>query len=290
MQYGPETFFNNSYIRNHLTRNMKLVNVRYTLAWHKILQRKDYNNTYINCEDAKDICTQPNDIFTGHPYSEYLNLPKESFANPWKDSSKKHIILSFHHSIVGNNKYRNHSSFLKCAKMVCDFVNKWKDKVEFIWRPHPDMYYRFKQGKIKNEYVVKLFNELMLSMENDYVPLMKWSDAMIHDCGSFRCEYLYMDKPVCYMANDVNMDPKIWSQMGKDAIDCHELCWTEKGETLDKFIENVVNGNDVKKEIRKEYIEKYCLNYPNGKTPCENIVNAILGQKEYKQIFTTTTL
>ena len=62
------------------------------------------------------------------------------------------------------------------------------------------------------------------------------------------------------------------------------------GETLDKFIENVVNGNDVKKEIRKEYIEKYCLNYPNGKTPCENIVNAILGQKEYKQIFTTTTL
>jgi len=149
---------------------------------------------------------------------------------------------------------------------------------------------KYRRGKLENSYVIKLFNELTISTEDDYVPLMKWSDAMIHDCGSFRCEYLYMDKPVCYMANTINMNPKIWSKMGKDAIDCHELCWAEKGETLDKFIENVVNGNDMKKELRREYREKYCLNYPNGKTPCENIVNAILGENEYKGIFTIKPL
>ena len=47
--------------------------------------------------------------------------------------------------------------------------------------------------------------------DDDYISWFKHSDAMIHDCGSFRCEYLYTSKPACYLANRTNMDAAIWS-------------------------------------------------------------------------------
>ena len=39
-------------------------------------------------------------------------------------------------------------------------------------------------------------------MNDDYLALFKYSDALIHDCGSFTIEYLYMDNPVMFLTLD----------------------------------------------------------------------------------------
>jgi hypothetical protein len=122
MQYENELFLRDESIKKNIVENFKLINVRYTLAWHNITQRKQYDQAYINCEDSEDVCVNVNDIFTGHPQEEYLNTPKEQFNDPWKSNGKKRILLSFHHTVDKKNKYGNYSSFMKCAKMVYDVV------------------------------------------------------------------------------------------------------------------------------------------------------------------------
>lgn len=165
---------------------------------------------------------------------------------------------------------------------MLNLIQKYHKYAEFVMRPHPNLLFNYQCNQLDDSDAISLIESgATISIDKEYIGWLKWSDAMIHDCGSFRCEYLFMDRPVCYMANDINMDPKIWSDMGKEAIDCHEIAWLERGDTLDRFVQNVIEGRDDKAELRRRYIERHCSSYPNGKTPCENIVNAILGQEEY---------
>lgn len=299
MQYSMfQNTKNNRGVRYFYHLRKLIINIRYSLGWHKIIQRKLYDQAYMNFVDSPDISQKPFDVYTGHPWAEFLNKPKESFKNPWKSTDKKHILICPHHTINDCfTMYGNNSNFLICFSDFLNVIDKYKNEVEFVMRPHPNLYYykenvnnyRKLASDIFNqicECLQKLEEKIPLVCEDDYIDWFKYSDAMIHDCGSFRCEYLYVNKPVCYMANKINMDPKIWSQMGKDAINCHELIWPKKGESLDKFIRNVLDGKDEKKNLREQYYEKYCSpnSYPNHKTPCENIVNAILGQEEYKNL------
>ena len=54
--------------------------------------------------------------------------------------------------------------------------------------------------------------------------------------------------------------------MGRDAIDCHELCWPD--ESIESFVQRVIDGKDAKAEDRRQYFEKHIDKLVNGKTPC----------------------
>ena len=111
--------------------------------------------------------------------------------------------------------------------------------------------------------------------QGNYLALFKHSDALIHDCGSFTVEYMYMDNPVMYLVRDeshaVNMIPY--------AREAYGLHYKARGkEDIERFIQNVIDGNDPLKEKRAAFKERYLLP-PNGRSACENIIRSILGEK-----------
>ena len=108
--------------------------------------------------------------------------------------------------------------------------------------------------------------------EGDYIDLFLTSDAMIHDCGSFLIEYLYTNKPVMRMMNDISPE-SLYNDLALKALDVYYKGFNK--EDVESFIIDIINGSDTLKQSRSDFINQYLLP-PNGKTPSENILSDII--------------
>ena len=109
--------------------------------------------------------------------------------------------------------------------------------------------------------------------QGKYIALFKYSDAMIHDCGSFTVEYMYMDNPVMYLVrnNDhvENMIP-----YAREAFNLHYK--GENSADIERFIQSVIAGDDPLWGKRLGFKHHHLLP-PNNRSACENIMHSILG-------------
>ena len=101
---------------------------------------------------------------------------------------------------------------------------------------------------------------------------------MIHDCASFTIEYHYTLNPVLYLIKDEHHADCL-NTFATKAFDLHYKA-SNKIE-IEKFIQNVIEDKDPMRMKREQFYNE-CLLPPNGKTACQNIINAILGEEEYK--------
>ena len=165
---------------------------------------------------------------------------------------------------------------------MLEMRDKYRDKVYFVFKPHPSLRNKLYEywGAEKTEAYYSRWENPGVSHieEGKYLSLFKHSDAMIHDCGSFTIEYLYTGLPVMYLvrgeSHTDNMIP-----YAKEAFDLHYKGFTRVD--IERFIKDVIAGKDPRAEERRVFYEKNLLP-PHGKTACENIINAILGQEEYR--------
>ena len=240
-----------------------------------IVSKTDYNNV-----DYKDNCK-----IVGYPMYEAFKMGSQEGVN-WKSTNNKciKIVWAPYHNLYKNEvTYIQQSTFLKYAKLMLLISQKYVNSIQMVFKPHPRLREVLEQhpewGKVKtDEYYNKWKNGVNTNLvEGEYVDLFTTSDAMIHDCGSFAVEYLYVDKPVMYLAYDEDYLNHI-EPLGVEALDCHEIGFEEKD--IEMFVKNIIDGNvDPKKEKRKAFIEKYLLP-PNGLTASENMLNEIV--KELK--------
>lgn len=194
-----------------------------------------------------------------------------------KDYQKKTIIWSPHHSITQG--LLEYSTFLSYAQYMIDVAHKYRESVNFIFKPHPLLQPKLRQlwGEEKT---TEYYNQ-WASMPNTRIELGKYidifaeSDAMIHDCGSFTIEYLYFNKPVMYLANGVDHESGM-AQYAKEAYHMHYF--GKSAQDIETFIENVLHGIDPMHSARQEYYQKH-LKVPGNSTACDNIIHAILGTK-----------
>lgn len=222
-----------------------------------------------------------NYINTGLPIMDDLLLDKKSFEDPWKKcGDKKRIIYAPHHTIESD--IYEYATFLDYCDFILDMVEKYKDKVQWAFKPHPVLKEKLYKvwGKEKtDEYYSKWENmcNTQLSL-GEYMGLFKHSDAMIHDCGSFKLEYLYTGNPVMFLQKkEPVFDYTNWQT--EQSLNLHYKGYNESD--IEHFIVNVINGNDSLKCERSAFVDSY-LTPPNKKTACQNIINAILGEEEYK--------
>ena len=224
-----------------------------------------------------------NMVNTGIPIMDDFLLDKSYFDDPWKKTaSKKRIIYAPHHTITSEEVYE-YATFLDYGDFMLDMADKYKDRVQWAFKPHPVLKNKLYSiwGKKKTDDYYGKWD----SLENgqialgDYMGLFKHSDAMIHDCGSFKLEYLYSGNPVMYLQKgEPIFDYSNWQTT--EALNLHYKGKTK--EDIENFIINVINGFDPLKDDRKNFVDNY-LTPPNGKTACENIINAILGEEEYRR-------
>lgn len=94
---------------------------------------------------------------------------------------------------------------------------------------------------------------------------------MIHDCGSFVVEYLYVDKPVLFMSNYDRGSQ--CNEVGLKAFNAHYHGTTR--EDIQHFIDDVVIGGRDTMEKKRHQFYNDILVPPNGKSVAENIIGEI---------------
>lgn len=214
----------------------------------------------------------------GYPmYDEIMST--QATGKDWKVKNKslKRIIWAPHHSIEGQDGLIKLSTFLLHAETILKLVEKYKDQVQWIFKPHPQLktvLYRHPDwGKERTDAFYKQWEdgENTNYVNGAYVDLFKSSDAMIHDCHSFVVEYLYVNKPVMFLSNYDREGQS--NEVGKKAFHCHYEGTTAKD--IERFIEDVViNGNDTMADKRQQFYNDILVP-PNGLSVAENIINEI---------------
>lgn len=239
---------------------------------------------FSECEDNKKLAQSFNQRefqnihVVGYPiYDEVQET--EAVGKDWKikNDSLKRIIWAPHHSIEGSDKAIKLSTFLLFAEDMLEFKNKYKDKVQFAFKPHPQLkpaLYKHKDwGKERTDAYYREWEEGENSsfVAGEYIDLFKSSDGMIHDSHSFTVEYLYVDKPVMFMTN-YDRESQC-NAVGKRAFAAHYHGTSR--EDIQSFIEDVIIGGKDTMSVKRHQFYQDILVPPNGKSVGENIINEI---------------
>lgn len=222
-----------------------------------------------------------NMVNTGLPFMDDLLQDKSFYDNPWKECGKKKKIIYAPHHTIFSDLYE-YATFLDYCDFMLEMAEKYKDKVQWAFKPHPVL--KSKLYTIWGEEKTDSYYKKWESLDNcqvsygEYMGLFKHSDAMIHDCGSFKLEYLYTGNPVMYLQKEEVMnDYTNWQT--NESMNLHYKGLNKSD--IEVFIRSVIDNNDPLKDKRKDFVDTY-LTPPNGKSACDNIINAILGEAEYQ--------
>lgn len=246
---------------------------------------------FSECEDNKRLIQSfskaefQNVRVVGYPmYDEFKTTAPT--AKDWKlaKTGRKKIIWAPHHTIEGFDSAIKLSTFLLFADTMVEMAQKYKDQIEIVFKPHPQLkpalYNHPKWGKERTD----AYYEWWEKTENTnyvlgaYVDLFLSSDAMIHDCHSFTVEYLYVNKPVMFMTN-FDRESQC-NEVGKKALACHYHGQT--AADIEQFIQKVVLGGEDSMLDKRTAFYNNILVPPNNMSVAENIVHCI--KKELKKI------
>ena len=209
------------------------------LLWRQFLPFKENFKIAKNNYDAKNV------MITDYIGCDHFKIENNSQAI-WKNKPHKKIIIAPHHTIDFENKKNYFSTFLKLSE---DFINlsiKYKNMIDFCFKPHPalkeKLYSHKDWGYHKTNDYYNFWNNgsnTILSQE-DYHDLFVQSDALILDSVSFTAEYLYLNKPYCFLIKD-NFD--------------YNSSLNEIGKKIFKILNKSNNINSIKKFINDNVIK-----------------------------------
>ena len=255
----------------------------YELAYDEYLMNvvwRRYLETNMHLSMAKKYSRNCgiNAVVTGYPGIEpFLKNKLEDVHAGWKikDRSFKRIIWAPHHSIYATDQYK-YASFLMFSDVMVELANKYKDQVQFAFKPHPLLRNKLENvwGKEKTEKYYLEWAQMPNTtiVEGDYVDLFWSSDAMIHDSGSFIAEYLYLNKPVMRTLNGIDLST-LHNQFGLRCLDSHYKART--AEEIEVFIKNVINGVDPLKAQRTESLSEF---FKPQDSPSHTILDDLLAR------------
>ena len=247
------------------------------------LQRIDFNffwKVFVPNQYTKSLAKEymanagKNIIVTGYPKLDNI------FAISYNPNHRKQVVLAPHH-LIGNTEL-DRGGFREYADIIQALPQKYP-QVDFIFRPHPQLFERLKnywsQDDIDNWLKLLLLNEnVTYSIEGDYLTMLANSDALIHDCGSFVAEYLYFNKPCAYLFRQ-GVDYK--AMQLKLGLQCLDKYYPIREENdWYRFIEDVVlEGKDELKDKREFFSKKRIMvNHPHAtKAIYDAIVAELIG-------------
>lgn len=216
---------------------------------------------------------------TGDPI---FDLYKGSnYTTVWKKQTrlKKRVIWAPHYSIQDTD-WLHHNSFSWLYDTMLMLSEKYKDKIQFSFKPHPRLFSSLCELPEWGEERTEAYYQAWAKGENTqldtgaYVDLFKESDAMIHDSSSFTAEYHFTGNPVLFTSKDINTLLDELNEFGRNALSAHYLCNSISG--IIDFMENVVLGESDPKKIDRETFSKKFLCLPKGFSASENIYQEIL--------------
>lgn len=238
------------------------------------------NESYCAYQSANSTAQGRNCVVTGTPLADIF-LSEEARTSPaWRDCGKpmKRVIWAPHWTITADLCYFTSGTFLKNADAMLELAQKYRDSIQFAFKPHPHLYRILCElpewGKEKTDAYYRLWKDMPNTQleEGQYTALFMQSDAIIHDSGSFILEYLFADKPCMFLRENEG-----YGNYNEQSIDClRAYQFGLAKEDIDKFLQTSVLGtDDPLRDIRTTMRRRYLLP-PDGKTAAQNIIDAIL--------------
>lgn len=229
--------------------------------------------TEVSCNKAQNC------LFTGYPSCEGLINANGTYKNVWKKQGtlKKRIIFSPHHTIFSGQLEL--SNFLLISNNIKVLVGKYKDQIQWAFKPHPmlksNLYLHHEWGKERTNKYYLFWNECENTQleEGDYVDLFVNSDAIIHDCGSFIAEYLFVKKPCAYLQLNGNTQLDSINDFGKLALKSYFKI--NSLEDIEVFIKKVIDDNDNITVDHFDFIKGYIEPLYMNDVPSSKIIRYI---------------
>lgn len=247
-------------------------------VWKIFVPHECSRDTYRNYSQAR----AKNVEVTGYPMCEAL-FNSSNKVGVWKEhaSGKLKIIWAPHHTI--DSPELPYSRFLQYAEFFKSLAIKYRDKISWSFKPHPilksKLYLHRDWGEIKTDQYYEFWKDNDFSQldEGEYEDLFIQSDAMIHDCGSFLAEYLYLNKPVAYMIGEDDGYKRFYNEFGLRAI---EACIKARNEQdIENFITGLLPENkgeqDEACKNRTAFLAREVYPYFRDVNPSEKIVELI---------------
>lgn len=222
-----------------------------------------------------------NTVVVGEPRADQILLPAQS--NPWKTiadgKERKKLIWAPHFSVTSYDMF-DRPDFNWSYKVMREIAEQYADRLQIAFKPHPrlksELYKHPDWGKERtDEFYAFWENSPATQLETgDYIDLFKTSDALIHNCGSFTAEYLYLNKPVAYITRNLAGIKTDMNAFGAACQDAHYI--VDSPEEIRRFIDEVVlNGRDSMEPQRVELLQTV-LRTPNGNSVARNIYNDLV--------------
>lgn len=248
--------------------------VFHNAQWINFSNSRFVSEAYVKYSASKGI----NVLYAGDLTCEsILFSQKESNYNAWRDNNKKRVIYAPHHSIEENEIYKYRlSTFLEFAESIKKIAEKYKDEVDWAFKPHPwlkdKLYAHPDWGREKtDEYYSFWENSSFTQFENaDYVELFRKSNTMIHDSASFLYEYLSLKKPVLYLSSDLTEGSL--NKLGIDALECCYIA--NKVNQIEEYVLSLIRGKVEIKAKHENFYRKEFSPYFMDK-PSEIIISCI---------------
>lgn len=185
-------------------------------------------------------------IVSGFPACEPLLEPVPArHASPWKpqDRLKKRVIYAPHWLWRPDIKMATIDTF---GETMQHLAEKYQKDVQWALRPHPMLRPRLikepEWGQKRTEDFFGFWENLVFCQlhEDDYIPLFKTSDAIIHDSGSFLAEYLYLRKPAMYLMTEKTGD-RYFNNFGRRAITSCDV--GRSPDDIERFLDRVLSDD-----------------------------------------------
>lgn len=237
---------------------------------------------FLNASDLEDYCSMPglrhgNEVVTGLPAADAYTEPAE---DTWKQFPvrKKRIIWAPHHTLPDEDGWLHNSNFLRYAGFMLALADRYSDRVQFAFKPHPMLRAKLEKrwGKERTDayYAEWAQRENTQLSEGSYTGLFMHSDAMIHDSNAFTVEYFFTRRPVMFCENGADHAAML-PRFAREAYGLHEKAYGE--EDIERFVRQVADGKDEHRAEREAFYEKY-LRPQGGGTASEAVISRILGK------------
>ena len=229
-----------------------------SLVWRVFVENEKILSELKKCS----MCHGSNLFAIGYGKMDLLpdNFPHE----------KKTIIISPHHTVSSHWKGSLClSNFLRYAQFF-HYLPKKYPNIIFVFRPHPLLLISLVRDNIWTQKEVDSYMQSLLSNDNvifsdggEYYDLFASSDGIIHDCGSFTGEYMFTEKPACYLLRNEAEIKEEFIEFGQRILEHYYKAYSE--EDIINYIENVIlKGNDPLREARESFVQKEMkINYKN---------------------------
>jgi len=255
-------------------------NIFYNQPFHKLIwvsftetsYHKDFANQYAVEQGRRFIHSgyPPMDQLIGFHYSSNFN------AWPKAKPRQKKLIWAPHFSVDDDKRS---ASFLVYCDFMVDVARMYMDYLCISFKPHPSLkaklYSLPNWGTEKTDDYFRLWSEMNNTQidEGSYTDLFLQSDGLLHDGFSFIVEYLFVNKPLCYIYKNVEVN-NVMNPLGQKALGASYKSHN-KAETI-QFIEDVLlEGNDSMANNRVDLVKKV-LYPPNNQSAAQNIVDFII--------------